>query len=130
LVDVVRDFATEQAAAHGELVEGRRRHALVMADLAQALAPALAGPGFADAAEQLDVMAGDLGAALTFAADEDPHTALRIAAALPRWWRFRGREASGRQWVRRLLRDPRTADADPGLRSCAEMGLLLLARSD
>jgi transcriptional regulator with XRE-family HTH domain len=130
LVDVVRDFAADRAAAQGELAAWRRRHALVMADLAGALAPALAGSGFADAAAQLEVMAGDLGAALAFAADEDPHTALRIAAALPRWWRFRGREATGRQWVRQLLRDPRTADADPGLRSCAEMGLLLLARSD
>ncbi|HEY7271252.1 MAG TPA: helix-turn-helix transcriptional regulator [Actinoplanes sp.] len=130
LVDVVRDFATERAAAQGELVAARRRHALVMADLAGTLAPGLAGSGFADAAAQLDVMAGDLAAALAFGAEEDPRTALRIAVVLPRWWRFRGREATGRQWMRRLLRDPRTADADPGLRSCAEMGLLLLAGSE
>jgi hypothetical protein len=75
---------------------------------------------------QLDVMAGDLGAALVYAADQDPETALRLAAALPRWWRFRGREATGRQWLRRLLQDPRISAADPRVRACAEMGLLQL----
>ena len=90
-----------------------------MAELAGGLAPVLAGSGFAGAAAQLDVMAADLGSALAFAADEDPHTALRIAAALPRWWRFRGREATGRQWLRRLLEDPAhrsRRSAGPGLR--------------
>ena len=92
-------------------------------ELAGELAPSLAGPGLVDAAAQCDVVAGDLGAALAFAAEEDPHTALRIAAALPRWWRFRGREVTGRRWLQRLLDDPRTADADPRVRACAEMGL-------
>jgi ketosteroid isomerase-like protein len=71
-------------------------------------------------------MAGDLDAALAFAADDDPQTALRIAAALATWWRYRGREATGRQWLRRLLHDPRTADADPQVRAGAEKGLMQL----
>jgi predicted ATPase/transcriptional regulator with XRE-family HTH domain len=127
LLDVVRDYAAERAAAEGELTEGRRRHAVVMADLAQQLAPDLAGAGFAEAAARLDVIAGDLGAALAFAASEDPHTALRLAAALPRWWRFRGRDVTGWQWLRRLLDDPRTADAPPQLRAWARVGLAQLA---
>jgi predicted ATPase/transcriptional regulator with XRE-family HTH domain len=127
LVDVVRDYAAERAAAEGELTAGRRRHAAVMASLAQQIAPDLVGTGFADAAARLDVVAGDLGAALAFAASEDPHTALQIAAALPRWWRFRGRDVSGRQWLRRLLDDPRTADADPRVRAWAKVGLAQLA---
>jgi transcriptional regulator with XRE-family HTH domain len=127
LVDALREYATDRAAAQQELAAERRRHAMLMAGLAGKLAPALSGSEFADAAEQLDGMAGDLGAALVFAADEDPHMALRIAAALPRWWQIRGRQATGRQWLRRLLQDPRTADADPRVRACAEMGLLQLA---
>jgi transcriptional regulator with XRE-family HTH domain len=129
LVDVVGEYAADRAEAEGEVTEALRRHAVVMADLASGLAPVLAGSGFAGAAAQLDVMAGDLGAALAFAAEEDPHTALRIAAGLPRWWRYRGREATGRQWLRRLLQDPRTADADPRVRACAEMGLMLLTEA-
>nr|WP_296067116.1 helix-turn-helix domain-containing protein [uncultured Actinoplanes sp.] len=127
LLDVVRDFASERAAAEGELFEGRRMHALVLADLAQQTAPDLIGTNLADAAGRLDNVASDLGAALAFAAGEDPHTALRIAAALPRWWRFRGLDVSGRQWLRRLLDDPRTADADPEVRAWAKVGLAQLA---
>ncbi|MFD0824031.1 XRE family transcriptional regulator, partial [Micromonospora zhanjiangensis] len=47
---------------------------------------------------------------------------------LPRWWRFRGRDVAGRQWLRRLLNDPRTADADPALRAWAQVGVAQLAQ--
>jgi len=127
LLDVVRDYAAERAMAEGELVGFRRRHAAVLADYAQQIAPELAGGGLVEAAVRLDDVTGDLGAALTFAASEDPHTALRLAAALPRWWRFRFRDVTGRQWLRRLLDDPRTADADPALRAWAKVGLAQLA---
>ena len=127
LLEFVRDYAFERAAAEGELTEARRRHARVLADLAQQIAPDLIGTRLAEAAGRLDDVSGDLGAALAFAAGEDPHTALRIAAALPRWWRFRGRDVSGRQWLRRLLDDPRTADADPATRAWAKIGLAQLA---
>jgi predicted ATPase len=127
LLDVVRDYATERAVGEGELVDARRRHARAFADLAQQISPDLIGTALTDAAGRLDDVAGDLGAALAFAAGEDPHTALRIAAALPRWWRFRGRDMSGRQWLRRLLDDPRTSDADPATRAWAKIGLAQLA---
>jgi predicted ATPase/transcriptional regulator with XRE-family HTH domain len=127
LLDVVRDYAAERATAEGELAAGRRRHAEVVAGLAADIAPQLIGATLSEAAARLDDIAGDLGAALTYAASEDPHTALRLATALPRWWRFRGRDVTGRQWLRRLLDDPRTADADPGLRAWAKIGLAQLA---
>ena len=128
LLDVVRDYAAERAAAEGELAEGRRRHAQVLADLAQQIWPDLTGTRLPEAAGRLDDIAGDFGTALAHAAGEDPHTALRLAAALPRWWRFRGRDVTGRQWLRRLLDDPRTADADPATRAWARIGLAQLAR--
>jgi predicted ATPase/transcriptional regulator with XRE-family HTH domain len=127
LLDVVGDFAIERAAADGDLPAARRRHAEVIADLAQGIAPELKGARLAEAAARLDDVTGDLGAALSFAAREEPHTALRIAAALPRWWRLRGRDVTGRQWLRRLLADPRTADADPVVRAWAQVGLAQLA---
>ncbi|WP_250031939.1 ATP-binding protein [Paractinoplanes maris] len=128
LLDVVRDYAAERAAAEGELAEGRRRHAWVMADLAEQIWPDLTGTALPEAASRLDDVAGDFGTALAHAAGDDPHTALRLAAALPRWWRFRGRDVTGRQWLRRLLDDPRTVDADPATRAWARIGLAQLAR--
>src|SRR5690606_28339987 len=50
-----------------------------------------------------------------------------LAAQLPRWWRLRGRDVTGRRWLRRLLDDPRTADVAPALRAWAQVGLAQLA---
>jgi predicted ATPase len=127
LLDVVRDYGAERATAEGELLDGRRRHAELFARLAQQIASDLVGTKLYESASRLDDVAGDLGGALAFAAREEPEVALRIAAALPRWWRFRGRDVSGRQWLRRLLDDPRTADADPMIRAWAKVGLAQLA---
>jgi predicted ATPase/DNA-binding XRE family transcriptional regulator len=127
LVDVVRDFAAERAAVDGEQAVIRRRHALVFAGLAVRTAPELSGANLGDAVRRLDEVSSDLWAGLAHAATDDPHTALRLAASLARWWRFRGRDVAGRQWLRRLLDDPRTADADPAVRAWAQVGVAQLA---
>jgi predicted ATPase/DNA-binding XRE family transcriptional regulator len=127
MLDVVRDYTAERAAAHDELGEIRRRHAQVFTRLAAMIAPDLAGANFTTAIERLDHVASDLWGALAHSATDDPHTALRLASLLPRWWRFRGRDAAGRQWLRRLLDDPRTADADPAVRAWAKLGVAQLA---
>jgi predicted ATPase/transcriptional regulator with XRE-family HTH domain len=127
LLDVVRDFAAEQALAAGELPVARRRHAVVFARLAARTAPPLSGPALPEAVARLDEVTGDLWAALAHAANDDPPTALHLAARLPEWWRFRGRDVAGRQWLRRLLDDSRTAAADPTARAWARVGMARLA---
>ncbi|MET8362306.1 helix-turn-helix domain-containing protein [Micromonospora sp. NPDC005194] len=127
LLDAVRDFAIEQAVGSGELTCVRRRHAEVVARLVARTASDLAGPRMLDAVHRLDEVSSDISTALAHAATDDPLTALRLAACLPRWWRFRGRDVAGRQWLRRLLADPRTADADPILRGWASLGVARLA---
>ncbi|MEU0155710.1 ATP-binding protein [Micromonospora fulviviridis] len=127
LLDAVRDFATEQAAVEGELTRIRRRHALVVAGLVLRTAPNLVGADLPGAVHLLDEATSDITAALAHAADDEPVTALRLAAGLPRWWRLRGRDVSGRRWLRRLLADPRTADAPPVLRAWALLGVARLA---
>lgn len=127
LLDAVRDFAVEQAVGGGELTCVRRRHAEVTTRLVARTAADLAGPRMLDAVHRLDQVSSDVSSALAHAATDDPLTALRLAACLPRWWRFRGRDVAGRQWLRRLLDDPRTADADPILRGWASLGVARLA---
>ncbi|MEU4401849.1 helix-turn-helix domain-containing protein [Micromonospora orduensis] len=127
LLDAVRDFAVEQAAGAGELSCLRRRHAEVVARLVARTATDLAGPRLPDAIHRLDEVSSDISSALSHAAADDPLTALGLAASLTRWWRFRGRDVAGRQWLLRLLADPRTADADPVLRAWATLGVARLA---
>ncbi|GAB3949489.1 hypothetical protein GCM10027614_48400 [Micromonospora vulcania] len=127
LLDAVRDFAVEQAAGDGELAFIRRRHAVVIARLVARTAADLVGPGLSAAVHRLDEVSSDISSALAHAASDDPLTALRLAACLPRWWRFRGRDVTGRQWLRRLLADPRTVHAEPVLRGWAAVGVARLA---
>ncbi|MET8090012.1 helix-turn-helix domain-containing protein [Micromonospora sp. NPDC005220] len=127
LLDAVREYAVEQAAGAGELTCVRRRHAEVIARLVARTATDLIGPRLPDAVHRLDEMSSDISSSLAHAATDDPVTALRLAACLTRWWRFRGRDVAGRQWLRRLLADPRTADADPLLRGWAALGVARLA---
>ncbi|WFE58852.1 helix-turn-helix domain-containing protein [Micromonospora sp. WMMD712] len=127
LLDAVREFATERKIGAGERHDVRRRHAEVFARLVARTAPDLAGPLLTSAVRRLDEATGDITAALAHAAVDDPTTALRLAVGLARWWRFRGRDVVGRQWLRRLLADPRTAAADPGLRARAVLGAARLA---
>jgi predicted ATPase/transcriptional regulator with XRE-family HTH domain len=126
LLDVVRDFASEQADHHGELVAVRRAHARAITTVVARTAPELVGPGWRAALARLDGLAADVWAALSHAANDDPHTALELASFLPRWWRLRGRDVAGRGWLSRLLDDPRTAAADPLTRAWAQMWLAAL----
>jgi predicted ATPase/transcriptional regulator with XRE-family HTH domain len=127
LLDVVKAYALEQAESAGEVADIRGRHAVVFARFAARVAPDMAGARLLGAVSRLDDVASDIAIALSYAADHDPHTALCLASKLPRWWRFRGRDQQGRQWLQRLLGDPATADADPVVRTWAQLGVAQLA---
>lgn len=127
MLDVVRNYARDQAAVQGELDAALRQHAVVFARYAARTAPLLAGPEMPTAVARLDDVNTDLWAALAHSAQDDPHTALCLAAKLPRWWRLRGRDVDGRGWLRQLLDDPRCADADPSVRAWAMIGVGQLA---
>jgi predicted ATPase/DNA-binding XRE family transcriptional regulator len=123
LLDMVRDFAREQAEREGEAHGVAHRHAAVLTRYAERISADLVGRTLPAAVARLDDVTADLRAALVWSAGHEPHTALRLAAALPRWWRFRGQDKQGREWLHRLLDDPRNADADPAVRAWAQLGL-------
>ncbi|NHO82679.1 MULTISPECIES: helix-turn-helix domain-containing protein [unclassified Micromonospora] len=127
LLDAVRDFAAEQADVEGETAGIRLRHAAVIARFVHRTAPGLVGAQLSGAVRLLDEATSDITAALAYAAEHAPETALLLAASLPRWWRLRGRDVSGRRWLRRLLADPRTAGTRSTLRAWAMLGAARLA---
>jgi predicted ATPase len=127
LLDVVREFAIEQRRAADESDDASRTHARIITATVLRFAPDLVGSGFLTVVHHLDEIASDIRAAIDFAEAHDPRTALTLAAALPRWWRFRGRDREGREILLRLLGLPEIASADPATVAWAQIGATLLA---
>ncbi|GAA2368394.1 helix-turn-helix domain-containing protein [Dactylosporangium salmoneum] len=127
LLDVVLDFAAERCADAGELRAARLRHAEVITRVAVRVSADLTGPASAEAVARLDYLNSDIRSALRYAAVREPEVALRLAGAIPRWCRLRGRDVEAYHLLRRLLDDRRTRDCDPGVRAWAQVGAAMLA---
>jgi predicted ATPase len=90
LLETVREYAFERLAEAGERQRTRTRHRDAFLAFAERAAPELEGAGQCAWLELLDPEAGNLAAALEWAAQTDGERALRLCAALTLWWRFRG----------------------------------------
>ncbi|GGM50683.1 helix-turn-helix domain-containing protein [Dactylosporangium sucinum] len=127
LLDVVMDFAAEQSANSGELRAARLRHAEVVTRIAVRVSADLVGPASAAAVSRLDYLNSDIRTALRYTSVREPAIALRLAGAIPRWCRLRGRDVEAHHLLRRLLDDKRTQDCDPLVRAIAQVGAAMLA---
>jgi predicted ATPase len=121
LLDTVRHYARERLGEAGEtqsLEAGHRAHYL---RLAEELEPAMDGP---DARRRLAREADELRLALRTALRAEPVLALRLAAALWRFWHDRGDRTEGARWLEQALR---AAPEPTALRARALHGLSVLA---
>ena len=110
-LETVREYALEVAEAAGELDELRRRQATWARGLAEEAEEGLGGPHQADWLEQLELELPNLRAALVWALDGgDAELAVRIAAALGRFWRAHGHVSEARSWLERGLAAPALPD--------------------
>ncbi len=100
----LREYAASQRAA-GERAELERRYAGHFVALAERAEPHLRGPEQATWLERLEGEQDNFRAALAFtwALENDPSAALRLAAALSPFWETRGHYAEGRDWLERAL---------------------------
>lgn len=108
MLDVIREFAREQALATGEFARTASRHVEWYLQLAEAAAIELAGPAQARWLERLAWEHANIRAALATAiAVPDPvaagHLVMRFAAALWRFWNVRGHWQEGLQWCETAL---------------------------
>jgi non-specific serine/threonine protein kinase len=104
LLDTIREYALEQAAASGDLEALRREHAAYYMRLAEAAEPALAGPEQRRWCERLERDHDNLRSALAWALERsEMETGLRLVGALRRFWVVRGHLREGRTWVAELL---------------------------
>jgi predicted ATPase/DNA-binding SARP family transcriptional activator len=121
LLDTVRHYSREKLAEAAEVSALAARHLAYYMEVAETLGPLVGEP---DPRRRLALEADEMRSALHGALRSDPDAALRIAAALWRFWHDRGDRTEGARWLEEALR----AAPDPSpVRATALHGLSVLA---
>jgi DNA-binding CsgD family transcriptional regulator/tetratricopeptide (TPR) repeat protein len=104
MLETIREFGLEQLAASGEERATRGAHAAFCLALAEALRPRIEGAEGPTVLARLESDHPNLRAALGWAVvRDDAEAALRLVAALWKFWRVRGYLSEGRVWAERAL---------------------------
>jgi predicted ATPase/transcriptional regulator with XRE-family HTH domain len=131
LLATLREYAQDQLGAHGEVASLQRKHAAFYLKLAEAAEARLQGPAQIEALDQLDAEHDNLRAALAWAvAQDDPHCALRLGAALWLFWQIRGYLSEGRSWLSAALEPDPTNRSVERVRALNGAGLLAWCQTD
>jgi DNA-binding CsgD family transcriptional regulator/tetratricopeptide (TPR) repeat protein len=116
MLETLREFGQEQLRALDEEAAVRAAHAAHVLAVVEAGQARFLGHGQADWMDELDTEQGNLRAALDWALRSgDSETALRICAALWRYWTTRGGSEEGRNSVDRSLEAGENAPASTRL---------------
>ncbi|MGH2389011.1 MAG: ATP-binding protein, partial [Chloroflexota bacterium] len=106
LLETVRQYGQERLSAAGDAEATRRRHLAYFLALAEEAAPRLTDPEQGVWLGRLEADHDNLRAALGWARDSGvAEPALRLAAALWRFWATRGYLSEGRGWLEAVLAD-------------------------
>jgi predicted ATPase len=111
MLETIREYALEQAAARGSLESLRERHAAGFAELAAEAAALVMGSDKRAWLDRLEEEHGNLRAGLGWQIGMGhAETAMRVGAALWRFWQMRGHLAEGVERVTAALATPGAAD--------------------
>ncbi len=103
LLATVRSYALERLDEAGEARGARERHLAAFLAVAEAALGELLTPRQPAVLDGLDLEGADLAQALSFAAETDAASALRLSIALGPWWRLRALFTQGDAAYRRVL---------------------------
>jgi predicted ATPase/class 3 adenylate cyclase len=107
LLETVHAYAADRLGELGDEVAIGRRHALVYRDLAEAAASHVPGGDQLRWLDRLTAEHDNLGAAIRWAIEKsDAELALRLGAALWRFWQLRGHLEEGLEQMTRILKMP------------------------
>ena len=109
LLEPIRQYAQDRLHQSGALPVAQRRHVYYFQRLAQGAAGQLLGSERLLAVEELELEHANLLAALAWAAENEPGSALKLSNALGWFWEFRGYLVQGRECFKRTIaRSPET----------------------
>jgi predicted ATPase/class 3 adenylate cyclase/DNA-binding XRE family transcriptional regulator len=104
MLETIWEYAQERLHASGEAEAARRAHAQYYLTLAEEVEPQLVGPNQGIWLDRLEIEHDNLRAALGWGIERDEaETALRLGAALWRFWDRHGHASEGRGWLEQAL---------------------------
>ncbi len=115
LLEPVRQYATERLRESGEAETVRRRHARWCLEFVERVRDGLEGPEQAAWVGRMKGEHANAQAALSWALEAEPETALRLVATLGYFWYRYGRIIEGRRWLEAVLE--RTGDIENATRA-------------
>jgi predicted ATPase/DNA-binding XRE family transcriptional regulator len=130
MLETVREFGLEALADSSEEDAIRRRHCGWYLALAERAEPELVGREQARWLAQLAVEHDNLRAALAWATEQREGTALRMASALIRFWRFRCHPSEGMSWLQQALAQVDGAPLELQARAALGAGIMASLRAD
>ncbi|MFC6020311.1 BTAD domain-containing putative transcriptional regulator [Plantactinospora solaniradicis] len=131
MLETIRDYATERLADAGEADRARTAHAAYFLRLAEVADPALRGPDQVYWLDRLGAERENLTAALRWAVDSaDASTAVRLAAALCRFWSLRSAHDEAATWLAQCLAVPGTTPSRPRAVALAYHALFQITPGD
>jgi predicted ATPase/DNA-binding CsgD family transcriptional regulator len=128
--ETICEYALQMLEGAGELEATRRRHADHFLALAEEAAPELLGPDQEVWSARLESEHDNLRAALRWSAAQHPCTALRLAAALWRFWYAQEYLREGRAWLEQALATPAGPNSVERVRALNGLGVLSWAMGD
>jgi predicted ATPase len=135
MLETIHEYARERLEASGEAEEVRRLHAEYFLALAEEAEPELTGPDQLAYLERLEAEHDNFRAALTWSLERASVTALRMAAALARFWEKRSYFSEGSSWLEAAVRlsesvEAATADSATRAKLLSEAGTFAFFRTD
>ena len=106
MLETIHEYALERLQESGEATTLQEEHTAYFIRLAEEAEPHLMGPQAAKWVELLDREHNNLQAVLGRSLRGSYEKALRLAAALERFWYIRGYFAEGRMWIETILARP------------------------
>ena len=126
MLETIREYGHEALIAHGEAASARQAHAEYFCLVAEEAEAALQGPQLVTWLERLERAHDNMRAALHWALESDRAAiALRMSAALERFWVIRGHRHEGLAFLERALAG--SAEVDMVMRAKALLAAARLA---
>jgi predicted ATPase/class 3 adenylate cyclase len=135
MLETIHEYARERLEASGEAEQTRRLHAEYFLALAEEAEPELSEADQLACLERQEAEHDNFRAALTWSLDRAPVTALRMAAALARFWEKRSYFSEGSSWLEAAVRlsesvEAATADSATRAKLLSEAGTFAFFRTD